>query len=142
MNNCAITKTNPKFPYAIGFNGKQMCFNRERVQLANYHHFSINDKEINQGEASPLFIKHCVTNSIDEFVLRSERGEASGFAKKAGEFKEQGQDIAAREANNYKYAIDLFLMYASQGLTPNIQTNSVIAKEASEVKADLYQTPK
>lgn len=141
-NNCAITKTNPKFPYAIGFNGKQMCFNRDGVQLANYHHFSVNDKEVNQGEASPLFIKHCVTNSIDEFALRSERGESSGFAKKAGEFKQQGQDIAAREANNYKYAIDLFLMYASQGITSNIQTNPVITKKASEVKAELLSNPK
>ena len=81
LNNCAITKTNPKFPYAIGFNGKQMCFNRERVQLANYHHFSIDDKEINEGEASPLFIKHCVTNSIDEFVLRSEEGKHQALQK-------------------------------------------------------------
>ena len=89
-----------------------------------------------------MFIKHCVINTIDEFVLRCERGQATTQRKRAEERETLGENLAIREANNYKYAIDLFLMYASQGLTPNIQTNPVIAKKASEVKAELLSNPK
>ncbi len=101
----------------------------------------IRDASSGQPIKSDIFIKHCVTNTIDEFVLRCERGQATGPEEESC-VRLSGKDLAIREANNYKYAIDLFLMYASQGLTPNIQTNSVIAKKASEVKADLLSNPK
>ena len=136
-NKKAIVKSNPTFPYSIGYNGKQMCFNRKGIALSNYHCFSFNGEEIQQGEKYALFIKHCVINSIDEFILRSERGEASGFSAKAEKFNHLGQDILARETNNFKYAIDLFLMYASQELSSNIQINQHVSKSASKIKANF-----
>ncbi|MDA9816134.1 glycosyltransferase family 2 protein [Alphaproteobacteria bacterium] len=141
-NSNGITKTNPKFPYAIGFSGKQLKYNEDNLKLANYHSFEAVDASSEQPIKSDIFIKHCVINTIDEFVLRCERGQATAQRKKAGEREALGESLAIREANNYKYAIDLFLMYASQGLTSNIQTNPVIAKRASEVKADLLSNPK
>ena len=83
-----------------------MCFNRNEVQLANFHHFAINGKEKVKDECS-LFIKHCVINSINEFILRSERG-VLWFFKKAEEFRQQGQDIATREA----ITINMRLIYS------------------------------
>ncbi len=136
-NTRAVVKSNPKFPYSIGFNGKQMCYIKKGITLSNYHCFSIDGREIRQGEASGLFIKHCVTNSIDEFLLRTERGEASGFSDKVEKFNHLGQDILARETSNFKYAIDLFLMYASQQLSSDIELNQNIARNASEIKANF-----
>ncbi len=141
-NSNGITKTNPKFPYAIGFSGKQLKYSDNNLKLVNYHSFEALDASMVQPIKSDIFIKHCVINTIDEFVLRCERGQATAQRKKAGEREALGESIAMREANNYKYAIDLFLMYASQGLTPNIQTNPVIAKKTSEVKAELLSNPK
>ena len=140
-NSNGITKTNHNFPYAIGFSGKQLKYSDDNLKLANYHSFEAIDASIKQPIKSDIFIKHCVINTIDEFVLRCERGQATAQKKKAEERKALGENLAIREANNYKYAIDLFLMYASQGLTPNIQTNPVIAKKASEVKAELFIKP-
>ena len=68
-------------------------------------------------------------------MLRGERREAATYASK-------GQNIAEREKNAYKYAIDLFLMYISQETTPNILPNKAIANKAAEVKADLLSNPK
>ena len=90
-------------------------------------HFSVNGEEIKQGEASGIYLKHCVTNTLDEFMQRGERGEAATFAS-------QGQNIAEREKNAYKYAIDLFLMYISQETTPNILPNKAIADKAAKVE--------
>ena len=131
----AITKKNDAFPYLNGFSGKQLRYNHEGVTLENFHHFSVNGEEIKRGEASGIYLKHCVTNSLDEFMLRGERGESATYAK-------GGQNIAEREKNAYKYAIDLFLMYISQETTPNILPNKTIANKASEVKAELLSNPK
>ena len=131
----AITKKNDAFPYLNGYAGKQLRYNHEGITLENFHHFSVDGKEIKQGEASGIYLKHCVTNSLDEFMLRGERGEAATFAS-------QGQNIAEREKSAYKYAIDLFLMYVSQETTPNILPNKDIAKKAAEVKAQLLSNSK
>ena len=63
-------------------------------------------------------------------MLRCERGQASSFHNK-------GEIPKEREKANYKYAIDLFLMYISQETTPNILPNKAIAYKAAEVKAAL-----
>ena len=131
----AITKKNDAFPYLNGYSGKQLRYNHEGVTLENFHHFSVEGKEIERGEKSGIYLKHCVTNSLDEFMLRGERGESATFARK-------GENPAAREASSHKYAIDLFLMYISQETTPNILPNKAIADKASEVKADLLSNPK
>ena len=131
----AITKKNDAFPYINGYAGKQLRYNHEGVTLENFHHFSVNGEEIKRGEESGIYLKHCVTNTLDEFLLRGERGESATYA--AG-----GQNIAKREKNAYKYAIDLFLMYASQETTPNILPNKAIAYKAAEVKAKLLSNLK
>ncbi len=131
----AITKKNNAFPYLNGYSGKQLRYNHEGVTLENFHHFSVNGEEIKQGEASGIYLKHCVTNTLDEFMQRGERGEAATFAS-------QGQNIAERERNAYKYAIDLFLMYISQETTPNILSNKAISDKAAKVKADLLSNSK
>ena len=131
----AITKKNDAFPYLNGYAGKQLRYNHEGVTLENFHHFSVNGEEIKQGEASGIYLKHCVTNSLNEFMLRGERGESATYAT-------GGQNIAEREKNAYKYAIDLFLMYISQETTPNILPNKTIAEKAAEVKAELLSNPK
>jgi hypothetical protein len=131
----AITKKNDAFPYFNGYQGKQLRYNHEGVTLENFHHFSVNGEELKQGEASGIYLKHCVTNTLDEFMLRGERGEAAIYAT-------GNQNIAEREKNAYKYAIDLFLMYISQETTPNILPNKVIADKAADVKADLLSNPK
>ena len=131
----AITKKNNALPYLNGYTGKQLRFNHERVTLENFHHFSVNGEEIKQGEKSGIYLKHCVTNTLDEFMLRGERGQASSF-------HEKGQNQQEREKANYKYAVDLFLMYISQETTPNILPNKAIADKAAKVKADLLSIPK
>ena len=131
----AITKKNDGFPYLNGYSGKQLRYNHEGVTLENFHHFSVSGEEIKRGEESGIYLKHCVTNSLEEFMLRGERGESATYAK-------GGQNIAEREKNAYKYAIDLFLMYISQETTPNILPNKAIAEKAAEVKAELLSNPK
>ena len=130
-----ITKKNDTFPYLNGYSGKQLRYNHDGVTLENFHHFSVNGEEIRRGEESGIYLKHCVTNTLDEFMLRGERGEAATFAS-------QGQNIAEREKNAYKYAVDLFLMYVSQETTPKILPNKIIADKAAEVKAELLSNPK
>ena len=68
-------------------------------------------------------------------MLRGERGESATYAT-------AGQNIAEREKNAHKYAIDLFLMYISQETTPNILPNKAIADKAAKVKAELLSNPK
>ncbi len=131
----AITKKNDAFPYLNGYAGKQLRYNHEGVTLENFHHFSVNGEEIKRGVESGIYLKHCVTNSLDEFMLRGERGESAIYA--AG-----GQNIAEREKNAYKYAADLFLMYVSQETMPNILPNKVIADKAAEVKSEFLSIPK
>ena len=131
----AITKKNDTFPYLNGYAGKQLRYNHEGVTLENFHHFSVDGKEIERGEKSGIYLKHCVTNSLDEFMLRGERGEAATYAT-------GGQNIAEREKNAYKYAVDLFLMYISQKTTPNILPNKAIADKASGVKEYLLSNSK
>ena len=102
----------------------------KNIDIANFHHFSENDVEIKDGERCSIYLKHCVINSLDEFIIRSERGESATYAK-------DGQNIAERENNAYKYSIDLFLMYLSQQTTPNINSNPKITDRAKEIKETL-----
>ncbi len=134
-NTHAITKKNNVFPYLNGYRGKQLRFNDNGVSLGNFHHFSVNGEEIKKGETSGIYLKHCVVNSLEEFMIRSDRGQASSF-------RETGQNQREREKANYKYAIDLYLMYISQETMPNILPNKVIADKAAEIKSELLSNPK
>ncbi len=129
-NSRAITKKNYDFPYLNGYAGKHLRFNKNNIDIANFHHFSENGVEIKDGERCSVYLKHCVINTLDEFILRSERGESATYAK-------DGQNIVERENNAFKYSIDLFLMYLSQQTTPNIDSNPKITAKAKEIKDKL-----
>ncbi len=135
LNNRAITKVNKTFPYAKPYNGKSLTYSDGKTGIFNSHHFTVNGEEIQSKEPSDLYIKHCVTNSIDEFMLRGERGDTYTV-------KRSGENTAARENSTYKYGPDLFLMYASQELTPNVHSDKRIIEKAAEVKAELLSNPK
>ena len=95
----------------------------------------LTERKSNEGRIwhIPKALRH--EHSLDEFLLRGERGESATYAT-------GGQNIAEREKNAYKYAIDLFLMYISQETTPNILPNKAISNKAAEVKAKLLSNPK
>ncbi len=135
FNNRAITKINKNFPYAKPYDGKSLILSDGKTGIFNSHHFTKDGKELQSKEPSGLYIKHCVTNSIDEFMLRGERGDTYTV-------KNSGENTAAREKSTYKYGPDLFLMYASQELTPNVNSDKRIIEKAAKVKADLLSNPK
>ena len=135
FNNRAITKINKNFPYAKPYNGKSLIFSDGNVGIFNSHHFTVNGKEVISKESSELYIKHCVINSIEEFQLRSDRGDTYTVKKTA-------ENTAVREKNTYKYGPDLFLMYASQELMPNVNSDKRIIEKAAEVRKELLSNPK
>ena len=135
FNNKAITKINKNFPYAKPYNGKSLIFSDGNVGIFNSHHFTVNGKEVISEESSELYIKHCVINSIEEFQLRSDRGDTYTV-------KKTGENTAIREKNTYKYGPDLFLMYASQELTPNVHSDKRIIEKAAQVRTALLSNPK
>lgn len=140
-NTVGITGINPKFPYGIGFSGKQLKYNKGDLKLENYHSFNKFESQNNKPAKTDLFIKHLVVNSIDEFIIRCERGQATAQKKLALERASYGESVAMRETNNYKYAVDLFLMYISQRLTPKIPTNSFLAEKALKIRTNLLSNP-
>ena len=134
-NNRAITKSNENFPYAKPYNGKSLIYSDSKSGIFNSHHYTINGEEVISREKSGLYIKHCVTNSIDEFQLRSDRGDTYSVIR-------TGENTAAREKSTFKYGPDLFLMYVSQELKLNVNSDKRIIEKASKIKNQLLSQPK
>ena len=141
-NSSAITKRNLNYPYSLGFSGKTIVFNQPGINLETYHEFLLNGKRLEKKKLPDVYLKHCPVGTIDEFALRSERGQATAQKQVASQAKKMGETVASREIHNYKYSIDLFLMYTSQGLKPKVGLNKNVVMNALNIKQQLLSNPK
>lgn len=141
-NSSAIIKRNLNYPYSLGFSGKTIVFNQSGITLETYHDFLLNGKRLEKKKLPDVYLRHCPAGTIDEFALRSERGQATAQKQVASQAKKMGESVASREIHNYKYSIDLFLMYTSQGLKPKVGVNKNVVINALKIKQELLSNPK